>query len=385
MPIQTNYWKGIIMSKDIWDDEHTKPIRSEVLAAASHVTRSQSNGASLDTILQNCELDHKTEYLKPPVVLSIEGQRIGTLGNFSLLIGKAKSRKTFFATAIAVAALTNSTFCGVTANLPEGKRRILYFDTEQSTYDCWAVLDRIVRAANLEPENLHFFTLRKFSPAERTDIIDHALKTISGLGLVLIDGTRDLVSNINSENESTVISSKLMRWTQEYNLHIVCVLHQNKADSNARGHVGTESINKGETVLSIVKDELNPDISIVSPEFSRAIDASRLAFSIDENGFPVLVSDYMFNPSGESLTDQEHVSIVQAIFEGIPNGLRYSELIKAIKDHAAAKGHKFGDNRCRDFITHYQNMGWITATGTEGTKQRRYTLNKDEYEDMLQF
>ena len=45
----------------------------------------------------------KFEY--PPVVIRIDESVVGTLGNFSATVGKAKSRKTFSVTAMTAAAL----------------------------------------------------------------------------------------------------------------------------------------------------------------------------------------------------------------------------------------------------------------------------------------
>ena len=40
------------------------------------------------------------------------------------------------------------------------------------------------------------------------------------------------------------------------------LLHQNKGDEHARGHIGTELSNKAETVLQVEKDEKNPGVSL---------------------------------------------------------------------------------------------------------------------------
>ena len=50
-----------------------------------------------------------TKYEQSPVVLMVDDSIIGTLGNFSASIGKAKSKKTFNVSAIAASALANST------------------------------------------------------------------------------------------------------------------------------------------------------------------------------------------------------------------------------------------------------------------------------------
>ena len=75
-------------------------------------------------------------YEKAPEILKVQGSVIGTLGNFSASIGKAKSKKTFNVSAIVAAALKNGTVLRYVAELPEEKRKILYVDTEQSHYHC---------------------------------------------------------------------------------------------------------------------------------------------------------------------------------------------------------------------------------------------------------
>ena len=54
-----------------------------------------------------------------------------------------------------------------------------------------------------------------------------------------------------------------MQWTDEYQIHLHTILHQNKRDENARGHIGTESNNKAETVIQIEKDKDDSKISKV--------------------------------------------------------------------------------------------------------------------------
>ena len=49
-----------------------------------------------------------------------------------------------------------------------------------------------------------------------------------GYGLVIIDGIRDLMLDINSTSESVEVINKMMEWSSKYDLHIHCVLHLNK-------------------------------------------------------------------------------------------------------------------------------------------------------------
>ena len=202
---------------------------------------------------QASRLSLSRSYEKAPEILKVHGSVIGTLGNFSASIGKAKSKKTFNVSAIVAAALKNGTVLRYVAELPEDKRKILYVDTEQSPYHCLKVMKRILRMAGLpddrDNEHLEFLALRKYTPEQRIRIVEQAIYNTPDIALVIIDGIRDMIYDINSPGESTRIISKLMQWTDDRQIHIHTILHQNKGDENARGHIGTELNNKAETVL----------------------------------------------------------------------------------------------------------------------------------------
>ena len=76
----------------------------------------------------------------------------------------------------------------------------------------------------------------------------------------------------------------MMEWSSKYDLHIHCVLHQNKGDNNVRGHIGTEMNNKAETVLVITKSTTNPDISEVKAMHIREKEFKPFAFTVNEEG-----------------------------------------------------------------------------------------------------
>ena len=242
---------------------------------------------------QASRLSLSRSYEKAPEILKVHGSVIGTLGNFSASIGKAKSKKTFNVSAIVAAALKNGTVLRYVAELPEDKRKILYVDTEQSPYHCLKVMKRILRMAGLpddrDNEHLEFLALRKYTPEQRIRIVEQAIYNTPDIALVIIDGIRDMVYDINSPGESTRIISKLMQWTDDRQIHIHTILHQNKGDENARGHIGTELNNKAETVLLVEKDKSNGEISNVSAMHIRAMDFEPFAFRINDNALPELM------------------------------------------------------------------------------------------------
>ena len=136
-------------------------------------------------------------YEVPPEILWVNGSTIGTLGNFSASTGKAKSKKTFNISAIVAAALKNDEVLKYSAYLPPNKRKILYVDTEQSKYHCHKVMERILRLAGLptdkDVDDFVFIVLREQTPDKRKQIIGYMLENMPDVGLLIIDGIRDLM------------------------------------------------------------------------------------------------------------------------------------------------------------------------------------------------
>ena len=326
-------------------------------------------------------------YEQSASVLMVDDSTIGTLGNFSASIGKAKSKKTFNVSAIAAAALKNGTVLHYRACFPEGKRKILYVDTEQGKNHCQIVLNRILKLAGLpkdcDTDNLTMLALRKYSPEIRLAITEEAIGMIPDLGLVIIDGIRDFIHDINSPGESTDVISKFMQWTDDRQIHIHTVLHQNKNDEHARGHVGTELNNKAETVLLVEKDKSNGDISNVSAMHIRAMDFEPFSFRINDNALPELLEGYKpetkkpgrpeeekFDPY-RHITEQQHRIALEAVF-GLKEEYGYKELENALIKSYMSVGVKLNHQKAVPLITMLRNKRMIVQENG-----RKYTFMPD--------
>jgi hypothetical protein len=320
--------------------------------------------------LELCWINPLDEITAPPTFVEISGTGIKaspafTGGNFSLLIGKAKAKKTFLQGSIIAAAVSGRTYLGrITGTLPMDNNMVLLFDTEQSAYHRFRAVQRACKMiGNSNPSNFKGFGLRKYTPAERVQIIEHALYNTPNIGFVAIDGLRDLLTRgINDEEEATAITTKILKWTEELNIHILLVLHQNKGDFNARGHIGTEAVNKGETVISVTVPENNKDISIVEAEFSRDLPFESFAFRIDEEtGLPVecdipvveKAQTKQINP--DTVNDEKHFKVLGDFYRINPTPTGEDLRDAIIYGFSGVFGH----NRCRQFITHYITKQWI--------------------------
>lgn len=319
------------------------------------------NENRLSDILIVSQIKATDTYETPPQIIWIDNSTIATLGNFSASTGKAKSKKTFNVSAIVAASLAGRQILNYRAHLPEGKQQVLYVDTEQSRFHCHNVLERILRLAGLpttcDNENLDFICLREYSPSVRIEVIDYALRQGKGYGLVIIDGIRDLMLDINSTGESVEVINKMMEWSSKYNLHIHCVLHLNKGDNNVRGHIGTEMNNKAETVLVISKSNENPAISEVHALHIREKEFKPFAFTVDEGGLPVMAENHSFDGNAS---------------ERSKNRTGFMNL--SVEQHREALSIAFGDKPIKGFENVLQAM--MTAYEAIGFKRGRSVMIK---------
>lgn len=321
----------------------------------------------------------------PPICLEIinplGSSSFATLGNFSAVIGKAKSKKTFLITMALAAAIRNDTLLSkFKANFPDRKRKVVFFDTEQSRYHVQKVVKRICHLSeNKQPTNFDCFALRALSTHKRREVIERVLETDPEIGLIVIDGIRDLVNDINSSEESSEIINLLMKWSEEKDIHIIVVLHQNKGDNNARGHLGTETINKSESVISVTRDSQDHSISIVEAEYCRDIDFPTFAFKIDEKGIPYVLHDWQPPKEGKKtlspfdIPKETHTKILNELFKrnSFP---KYSEMWQEIKYSFQQYGISGGDSKAKEWLKYYENQHLVTKIKKEGYKHLIYTM-----------
>jgi hypothetical protein len=361
---------------------------------------------TIDIAMQNATTPHEInrnkykidvrEVIPPPQIAwsmvntKSDGEAIlGTLGDFGLVIGKAKSRKTFFISIAVSSALGKDLILNrFKSHLPNDKDEVIYFDTEQSKYYVQKAVKRICTQINQpEPKNLHAYHLRSLAPSERLQFIEAEIYSNDKIGFVVIDGIKDLVTSINDESEATMIASKLLKWTEERNIYILTVLHQNKSDNNARGHIGTELINKAQTVLSITKAEKNNDISIVEPQQCRDKEPEIFAFEIDEFGIPFEAENFELrtetNNNKFDVTHIEDYKKFKLLTEVFSKGgsFSYNDLkIQLQFAFQSQLGEKLADNRAKILITYCKNNNWLLQEKPKAP----YTLGAYVRPEMLE-
>lgn len=106
----------------------------------------------IDTAIHSSNVLISEEISEPPKCLAVKSGEfdatIGTLGNISLLIGKAKSKKSFLIQLMINSVISQGDKDAFIINtLPEGKRTVLVIDTEMGLYRSQKILKRAKRQA----------------------------------------------------------------------------------------------------------------------------------------------------------------------------------------------------------------------------------------------
>ena len=326
-------------------------------------------------VIDKFKIDPLAEINEPPTYCLINDKPSLTAGNFSLIYGKKKAGKTFLLGGVIASSINNITQLDVVEGcLPEDKNIILYFDTEQSQYHANRSIKRIcMLAGNPNPNNLLAYGLRPLTPKERLEFIKAVIEMTPNVGLVAIDGIRDLLTRgINDEQEATELTSLFLKWSYDLHLHIIVLLHQNKGDLNARGHIGSEVVNKAETVISVTREDKSNIFKVVC-EDSRDIPFEDFGFTITDEG--LITRCNIPDTKQRKTTDpqfihrERHLDVLSALFKG---GLEYT--YDEFRTNLKQK-FNIGRDASEKFITYYIKKEWIT-------KEKRGVKTMYKFNDM---
>jgi KaiC/GvpD/RAD55 family RecA-like ATPase len=218
--------------------------------------------------------------------------------------GKAKSGKTFVTSMLIACCVIRDVLSFHRSS--DNPLRVLWYDTEQSDESTQDILKNRIQSLiktktnqtndlfNPPPSvesNIDVFNVRSVAWKDRRQLL---LEAVSHYGpdLVIVDGIRDLVNDINDGVLAQEVMEELMHLADEQNCCIVCILHQNKGseDHNLRGWIGTELMNKAFEVYACEK--LMPKrIFKVEQTLTRKYDIEQqLYFEVDQQGLPRLTA-----------------------------------------------------------------------------------------------
>ena len=214
-------------------------------------------------------IDLKKKVESPPVLLSIglddrsyKGVhyplKFATRGNFSVIKGQEKSRKSFVKSLLESCALGGQSF--KFTDYLEIKAHdlnndyVISIDCEQSKYDVYMNGVRIPQQVGHYPENYKVLMWREKSKEEKKAYLNWLFMSSpykDKLGLVVLDGYVDFVYDPNDQKECSIFWDLIMKYSSITNCHIMGIIHNNPGGEKMRGHLGTIGGQKAETVMNI--------------------------------------------------------------------------------------------------------------------------------------
>ena len=218
-----------------------------------------------DRLLENLRITRDKELPSMQFLFRIFGKPCFPRGELVAVTGKAKSGKTLFNSLLMTCCVREEMlqiqrpFEDVDGTWQCPPIHCLWYDTEQSEQSTQDILNNrilpLIGHTEVTGETyFDVFNVRSLHYEERLRLFKAAVRKFHP-SLVVLDGVRDLLADINDGVMAQAVVEDLMKLAQEADCCIVCVLHQNKGaeDRNLRGWIGTELMNKAFEVYSCEK------------------------------------------------------------------------------------------------------------------------------------
>jgi hypothetical protein len=263
---------------------------------ALHPSPSGPKSASADDVVGEDLLDKLYEMTftprwdnKPdalPDTVTLDGEGIAKAGSLHLIMAGTKQGKSTVCGALYAAAirpdLDDLNALGFKVNLPDTAPAALYFDTEQEDGETWTAWSRaLARAGYKEGDDLpdyvdgtHISLTNISNPLHRQALVLHLMDTVDGLGLVIIDGIGDLITNVNDPEQVDLLMNKLRTTASLRKICLFVTLHTNpkqqpsNGDTKARGHLGSDALRRARSYIRVSKDKVG--IHTIAVEGNRA-------------------------------------------------------------------------------------------------------------------
>jgi len=220
-----------------------------------------------------------------------------TRGEVSCIYAPSKAKKSF------AKSLIEAAFVGGNSEHYSkhfvGNRRtegmLISIDTEQGEFYAQRSFRRIEQIVGSRYKNYIPLKMRKQTVKDRLRLIDWIIyksEYRNKIDMITIDGLADLVENTNDIEVSTALAEKLLQWSA-IGLHICFVLHKNPNSQKARGHLGSITTIKCETMISmdgLCDDNGNPtdekNTVKISCSHSRGISFEPFYLTVNREGLP---------------------------------------------------------------------------------------------------
>jgi hypothetical protein len=316
------------------------PHPNQKLTPSIHIEKSQENDYLTQILNTRDKLINarKKEITFSKPFLSQNGNPVFQMNTINLIQGKAGVFKSHLAermcSAILLKADPTEEMLGFHAD-PSLEYTICYVDTERNHCDQLPfMMQQIQKKAGIPieitPENFDCISLLEISRANRFEAlkqyIEHVRTKYSTHIVIILDVITDCIENFNDTKESMKLIDMMNLYINQFNVTFICLIHENPGSAEkARGHLGTELMNKASTVIQIgfERDGQNKPLELIKISYlkcrtSRKHDPFYAEYSEIKRGL-VLASQEVIK---SNLAKKRLKANTEAILDCLPDLLR---------------------------------------------------------------
>lgn len=316
-----------------------------------------NNGENVEKHIPLYEKD--TRFLNPHMELPPIQVRckMGGRGTFPLrgivaISGKQKRGKSMSIYAVAIPLVSGKPFGNIVPQ--ERARRMIVFDTEMDK----AILQRrqwSMRRAVGE-EYCDNFLVCPLIDVPRNERMKYIIDVVEehDPDIIVIDVLSDLMLDVNDSRECLDDVMKLAA-----SRTVFCTMHENKADANIRGHLGSQLSFKSTENYNMDCENGEFTLSIRESRITCTDDAEPLVFRIDANGNITAVES-----SSAEMREQRQAKLRRLFEEIFGNSEQLCHT--DVKERLMEKGHR--EREARHLMTEAQKLGIIEKLGEKGSK-----------------
>ncbi|POY36983.1 hypothetical protein C3K47_07940 [Solitalea longa] len=199
---------------------------------------------------------------------------------------------------------------------------VCYVDTERNLSDQLPyALQQIQLKAGYQiedhPELFDYISLLEFGREERFEMLNMYLDYIRNKFqthvFIVLDVVTDCIENFNDSKDSMRLIDMMNRSINRYNVSFLCLIHENPGNTDkARGHLGTEIMNKASTVIQVgfEKDSENRFTDLIKVAYlkcrsSRKHEPFYVQYSDEDKGLIIAKPESVAEILGERIKKAE--------------------------------------------------------------------------------
>ena len=163
---------------------------------------------------------------------------------------------------------------------------VVYVDTERNLSEQFPyALQSIQLKAGYEkqdhPHNFQYTSLLEIPRKERFSVLDEYLKVLkrdtNNSLFIVLDVSTDCIEDFNKVDKSSELIDLMNVAINEHDVVFLCLIHENPKSEKARGHFGTELMNKASTVMQVSyeKDSKQNDTDLIKVRYLKCRSTAR--------------------------------------------------------------------------------------------------------------